>query len=47
MGIWEPGISKVIKMLLNKFADKRTLFLDIGANLGVHGLYAAKLGFKA
>ena len=23
-----------------------TLFLDIGANLGIHGLYAAKLGHR-
>ena len=46
MGIWEKDISKIIKMLLNKYVDKTTLFLDIGANLGVHALYAAKLGFR-
>ena len=46
MGIWEKDISKIIKMLLNKYVDKTTLFLDIGANLGIHGLYAAKLGFR-
>ena len=23
-----------------------TLVLDIGANLGIHGLYAAKLGYR-
>ena len=34
-------------MLLNKYVNKRTtLFLDIGANLGIHTLYAAKMGFK-
>ena len=46
MGIWEKEVSKIIKMLLNKYVDKTTLFLDIGANLGIHGLYAAKLGFR-
>ena len=44
-GKWEPNISKIIKILLNKFVDKHTVFLDVGANLGIHGLYAAKLGF--
>ena len=46
MGFWEKDISKIIKMLLNKYVDKSTLFLDIGANLGIHALYAAKLGFR-
>ena len=40
------NISKIIKMLLNKYVHKSTVFLDIGANLGIHSLYAAKLGFK-
>ncbi len=35
-------------MLLNKYVNKRTtLFLDIGANLGIHTLYAARMVFKA
>ena len=46
IGEWEKDISKIIKMGLNKYVDKRTLVLDIGANLGIHGLYAAKMGFK-
>ena len=45
-GSWEKDISKIIKMLLNKYVHKSTVFLDIGANLGIHSLYAAKLGFK-
>ena len=45
-GSWEKNISKIIKMLLNKYVHKSTVFLDIGANLGIHSLYAAKLGFK-
>jgi 2-polyprenyl-3-methyl-5-hydroxy-6-metoxy-1,4-benzoquinol methylase len=44
-GTWEPGISLTIKLLLEQ-ADKDILFLDIGANLGIHSLYAAKLGYR-
>ena len=29
-----------------KRANIDTLVLDIGANLGIHGLYAAKLGYR-
>ena len=44
-GTWETGISITIKMLL-EHAGPNTLFLDIGANLGIHSLYAAKLGYR-
>ena len=29
-----------------KHANIDTLVLDIGANLGIHGLYAAKQGYR-
>lgn len=44
--MWERDVSKIIRILLNKYVDKKTVFVDIGANLGIHALYAAKLGFK-
>ena len=45
-GVWEREISKIIRMLLNRYVNKNALLLDIGANLGIHSLYAAKMGFK-
>ena len=47
-GVWEKDISKYIKELhVNDYvAREDALFLDIGANLGIHALYAAKLGYK-
>ena len=44
-GMWEPGISLTIKLLLQN-ANPDILFLDVGANLGIHSLYAAKLGHR-
>ena len=44
-GTWEPGLSITIKILQEQ-ADQDILFLDIGANLGIHSLYAAKLGYR-
>ena len=29
-----------------KLANPDVLVIDVGANLGVHGLYAAKLGYR-
>lgn len=29
-----------------KTTDRKTIFLDVGANLGIHALYVAKLGFQ-
>ena len=26
--------------------EKKTILLDVGANLGIYGLYVAKLGFR-
>ena len=45
-GVWEGGISHLLQKLLsnNQFDD--ALFLDVGANLGFHTLYAAKLTNK-
>ena len=44
-GKWEIGISFTVKLLLEQM-NQDILFLDIGANLGVHSLYAAKLGYR-
>ena len=45
-GYWEKDIGILIGTLLTKFTNGDALFLDIGANLGIHSLYAARLGFK-
>ena len=47
-GAFEPKISMLLKHLLSAYfreAEDKTILLDIGANLGIHGLYAAKLGY--
>ena len=36
----------LIKTLRTQFMSGKAIFLDIGANLGIHALYAAKLGFE-
>ena len=45
-GQWETGISLMISEMLSKYANPDALFLDIGANLGIHGLYMARLGYR-
>ena len=35
-----------MKNILQDHANEDTLVLDVGANLGIHGLYAAKLGYQ-
>lgn len=45
-GIWEKEISELIKDMLLRYEQKEILFLDVGANLGFHTLYAAKLGYN-
>ena len=49
-GYWEPNVSIIIRKLLelvDSSKQKRpTVFLDVGANLGIHGLYAANLGYR-
>ena len=44
-GTWEPQISLTVKLLLEQM-NQDIMFLDIGANLGIHSLYAAKLGYR-
>ena len=47
-GSFEQDVSEIIKRILvmsKHFLDGKTLFMDVGANLGIHGLYAAKMGF--
>ena len=45
-GTWETGISQILGDILMNRTNSDTLVLDIGANLGIHGLYAAKLGYR-
>ena len=45
-GIWEKEISELIKDMLLRFDPQDVVFLDVGANLGFHSLYAAKLGYN-
>ena len=35
-----------INYILSRHADLVALVLDVGANKGIHGLYAAKLGYR-
>ena len=48
-GGYEKQIGRTIKALLgaskHREGNKKTTFLDVGANLGMHTLYAAKLGY--
>ena len=46
IGQWETGISLMISEILSKYTNPDALFLDVGANLGIHGLYVAKLGYR-
>ena len=43
-GIWEPEISKILKIILIEYPT--AWFLDLGANIGFHSLFAAKLGHQ-
>ena len=36
----------MISEILSKYTNPDALFLDIGANLGIHGLYMARLGYR-
>ena len=48
-GAFELKISMLLKYLLSAYfgeGEDKTILLDIGANLGIHGLYAAKLGYQ-
>ena len=45
-GKWEPGISLTIRDILLNHGNEDILVLDVGANLGVHGLYVANMGFR-
>ena len=52
-GAFEKHVSRTIKALLDAMTrltpynegTKETIFLDVGANIGMHTLYAAKLGY--
>ena len=46
IGQWETGISLIISEILSKYTNPDAIFLDIGANLGIHGLYIARLGYR-
>ena len=45
-GHWEKNTSLLIKKLLTRHMKSDAVFLDVGANLGIHSLFAAKLGFN-
>lgn len=45
-GYWEKDIGMMIRTLLKTSMNEDAIFLDIGANIGIHALYAAKLGFN-
>ena len=48
-GWFEPQISIFLKELLTIWPNtntSKTVVLDVGANLGIHGLYMAKLGYR-
>ncbi|XP_060064704.1 uncharacterized protein LOC132545052 [Ylistrum balloti] len=42
--VWESGLVNLVLTSLKK--GKHTTFIDIGANLGIYSLFAAKNGFK-
>ena len=48
-GAFEKHVSRTIKALLDLMTlnqgTKETIFLDVGANIGMHTLYAAKLAY--
>ena len=49
-GRYEENISQILKKLLHMMTklhegSKKTIFLDVGANIGMHTLYVAKLGY--
>ena len=37
--VWEPELSKI----MDKYANKNEIFIDVGANIGYHSLYASNL----
>ena len=41
-GFWELHVASFIKLMSEEFED--ILFTDVGANIGVHTLYALELG---
>ena len=48
-GSFEPDISVLLREFFTIWPNdgtKKTILLDIGANLGIYGLYIAKLGFR-
>ena len=48
-GTYEPIVSLILKelfLLWSNEGDKKPILLDVGANLGIHGLYIAKLGYR-
>ena len=48
-GAFEKHVSRTIKALLDLMVlnqgTRKTIFLDVGANIGMHTLYAAKLAY--
>ena len=45
-GYFEKNTMLLIKKLLTTRMKNDSVFLDAGANLGIHSLFAAKLGYR-
>ena len=45
IGRWEYGIGEMMMMELMRFDPRDVTFVDIGAHIGPHSLYAAALGY--
>ena len=48
-GSFEPKVSMMLRELFSIWpnnGEEKTILLDVGANLGIYGLYVAKLGFR-
>ena len=48
-GSFEPKVSMMLRELFSIWPNsekEKTILLDVGANLGIYGLYVAKLGFR-
>ena len=48
-GSFEPKVSMMLRELFSIWPSNdrnKTILLDVGANLGIYGLYVAKLGYR-
>ena len=48
-GSYEPKVTMILREFLSIWPNEendKTVMLDVGANLGIYGLYVANLGFR-